>query len=270
MLIYAMFSALGGVLIKASSMSAFAITGFRSLIAGSIIVLFYAAQGKKLIMNKKTLISGFILALVLVTFILSNKLTTSANAIMLQYGCPIYIIGINYFIFRKKTNRKDIIAVVVSVCAIPLFFVGRYEAGGLLGNILALLSGMLLAVMFTITSRMSSEEETASAMIIGHIFAVVICLPIAAMAETIIFTGKEVLILLGLGALQQAIPHILYSKAIQLCSVLTCNLVSILETVLNPIYVFAIIGEMPTVFAIIAMVVIIVNTTFYTIKKANC
>ena len=95
MLIYAMFSALGGVFIKSSSMSAFAITGFRSLIAGSIITLYYRAKGKRLIINKSTLISGFILALVLIAFILSNKLTTSANAIMLQYVCPAYIIVIN-------------------------------------------------------------------------------------------------------------------------------------------------------------------------------
>ncbi len=105
----------GGMFIKMIDLNPIAIAGIRSGIA-AIVMLIYLKK-PKIHLNKINLFGALIYAALLLTFVGANKLTTAANAVF---------------------------------CGMILFFTGSFHGGSLLGNGIALCSGMLQAALIII------------------------------------------------------------------------------------------------------------------------
>ena len=85
MLICAALWSSAGILIKLLPWNGFAVASIRSLIAGLTILIYALATGRRMIINRKTLLAGMLTAGVYTCFSVANKLTTAANAIVLQF-----------------------------------------------------------------------------------------------------------------------------------------------------------------------------------------
>jgi len=79
----------GGVLIKLVSWNPLALASIRSLI-GTVFLLL-AARGRRFNFSPIVLAGALAYAATLITFVAATKLTTAANAILLQYTAPIYV-----------------------------------------------------------------------------------------------------------------------------------------------------------------------------------
>ena len=99
MLLCAVMWSLGGIFIKLVPWNSFVIAGWRSLIAGSVIFIYMRIKKVSFRVNKKSIASAIFLATMFFAFITANKLTTAANAIVLQYTSPIYVLfgGVLFF-----------------------------------------------------------------------------------------------------------------------------------------------------------------------------
>ena len=91
MLICATLWSTAGILIKLIPWNAFVITGIRSLIAGLTVLVYIRIKKYRIIINRRTLVPAAIMACVYFCFVGANKLTTSANAIVLQFTAPLFI-----------------------------------------------------------------------------------------------------------------------------------------------------------------------------------
>ena len=142
----------GGIFIKNIEWNGLAIAGIRSLISGTFMLL-VTRQGIHFFVwdqngrrdNLSTIllwIAALSYALTMILFVVANKLTTSANAILLQYTCPIYIILLAPILTGEKNRASDYITVLGVMLGIILFFADGLESGNQLGNILAALSGL--------------------------------------------------------------------------------------------------------------------------------
>ena len=80
---------LGGVLIKWVQWNPMAIAGMRSFIAA--IVVFAAFPRMRMTITATTLWGAVAYAGVMITFVAATKLTTAANAILLQYTAPAWV-----------------------------------------------------------------------------------------------------------------------------------------------------------------------------------
>lgn len=261
MLVCASFWSIAGIFIKMIPWNGFAIAGVRSLFAGLAIFVCMRLMGINYILNRKTLMTGVFTACVYICFVCANKLTTAANAIVIQYTCPVFIVIFEVLFYGKKARKQDIAVVLLTLAGIALFFFDQLEGGYILGNIVAIIAGMFMAGMF-VTMGELEENQRFSGILNAQILAFLVGLPFFLFTGTEI-TGTSVICIVILGVIQLGLPYVLYIKATKYCPPLACSLLSTIEPLLNPVWVFIFDGERPGMFALIGGVVVIVSITVW-------
>lgn len=260
MLICSSLWSIAGIFIKLIPWNPLVIAGFRSLVASLVVVVYMKARKQKMIFNRDAFVSGIFLCATFLCFVTANKLTTAANAIILQFTAPIFILVLSAVFFKQKFIHADIIAVIATTCGIALFFFDQLSPGKLLGNIIGILSGLFMGLMFIFTGRTTDDNARMSGIFLGHLFTAVVGVPAAFFFPTPVST-TAVLSILALGIVQLGIPYVLYGIAVKNCPPLVCSLLGALEPLLNPVWVFLFTGEAPGAFAFVGGAVVIVSIT---------
>lgn len=242
---------LGGLLIKSVNTHPLAISGTRSAISCLIILLY--VKKPKFNWSFPQIAAGVAYASMVICFVVSNKFTTAANAILLQYTAPIFVALLSALMLREKPKTIDWVTIAVVLGGMVLFFLESIDTKGLAGDIFGLLSGISYA-LFTIFMRMQKNGSPVESVILGNAITAVVGLPFL---FTALPDSKGWLCLVILGVVQLGIPYILYSKAIKDATALEASLITMIEPVLNPIWVILILGEIPGVLSIIGGIIVI-------------
>ena len=263
MLICATLWSTGGIFIKLLPWNGFAVAGLRSLIAGATMGVYMLLKKYRFMLSRRTFLSGVFTACVYTCFVLANKLTTAANAIVLQFTSPVFIVIFSALFFHKKIRRADLAAVLFTLLGVALFFFDQLKPGYILGNCVAIVAGMFMAGMFVTVGEMQGEERF-SAIFIGQMLTFLVGLPMV-IATKPVLTAQTLGCILALGVFQLGISYILYVKASVYCPPLACCLLGAVEPLLNPVWVFLFDGERPGLFALIGSVIVIVSVTLWCI-----
>ena len=246
-----MFWSLGGVLIKAIDWNPIAIAGSRSLIAVALIALVRPSALRRF--SWTAVLGGLAYTVTVVLFVVSTKLTTAANAIFLQYTAPIYIALISPWLLRERVRRSDWILISFAFGGIALFFCDRLSLAGLWGVIAALASGFSYAWL-TMLMRREKSTSPETVVLIGNVMTVVVAIP-AMWPPTNL--GHNWPWLVALGVVQLTIPYLLYAQAIRHVRALDASIISMIEPILNPIWVMFAVGEHPAQWSIIGGAIVL-------------
>lgn len=261
MLICALLWSIAGIFMKLIPWNGFAIAGIRSLIAGLTMLAYVLIKRYKLVINKKTLTAGLFTGLVYICFTVSNKLTTAANAIVLQFTSPVFIVVFSALIFKQRIRKRDVGVVVLTLLGIALFFFDQLKPGYIAGNFVAIAAGLFMALMFIFVGDLE-QEARYSAIIIGQGLTFLIGLPFI-LRYGLTFTPTITASILILGIFQLGISYILYVKASKYCPPLACCLLGALEPLLNPVWVAIFDGERPGIWALIGGVIVVASITVW-------
>ena len=229
---------LGGLLIKSIPWHPLAISGMRGGIAAIVIYAF--SKDKKIIITFDKILAACFYTLVVTLFVVSNKLTTAGNAILLQYTAPVYVALFGYMFLGEKSTLIDWLTIFIMLGGLALFFLDDLSFDGYLGNALAILSGMSFAAL-TISLRKQKDNNPSDSILLGNILTLIIGLPVI-ISETS-FNLHLVILILVLGIIQLGVPYIFYTTAIKHVTALDAIIFPIIEPILNPILVFFILGE---------------------------
>ncbi|MCX7617173.1 DMT family transporter [Tepidiforma sp.] len=259
----------GGLFIKWVSLDALGVTMWRSLFAGvTIAALVRPRAAAPWRLSRLTWAIAVAYALTLVMFVAATKLTTAANAIFLQYTAPVYLLFAGPLFLRERVTRLDAATVAAAFAGMSLFFVGRLEGDALGGNLLAAASGVTLAAMFLLLRAPGCTPETRPlAMLLGNGLLVVSLAPVnLARGELDIFTPglRDLAGLLFLGVVQIGFAYLLFGYAMRTVGALEASLIGMLEPVLNPVWVYLVLGETPGWWAVLGGAVIIAAVSFRT------
>ena len=263
MLMCAALWSIAGIFIKLIPWNSFVISAMRSFFAGLTVLVYIRIKGYKIVINQQTLIPGLLLGLVYIAFVAANKLTTAANAIVLQFTDPIFIVIFSALFFGQRFKKRDFIAVICTFIGIGMFFLDQLSEGYLIGNFVAIFAGACLGGMFIAMGKAETQERF-SAMLVGQAVAFIFGLPFIITTKPE-FSALPVLYIIILGVLQLGIPYILYGRAAEHCPPLACSLLGALEPLLNPVWVLIFDGEKPGLFALIGGVIVIVSVTVWCI-----
>ena len=198
-------------------------------------------------------------------FIMATKLTTAANAIFLQYTLPIYIVLFGYWFLNERPQRADWISLAVIFTGLFLFFGDDLNFDGFSGNILAIVSGMSMAVLM-LCMRKQKDGTPANTILLGNIIGAVIGLPFLLQES---FSPSSLGIIAYLGIFQIGLSFVLYSIAIKQVQALESTLILTLEPILNPLWVFLVIGETPGKLALIGGMFVIGAVTARAVVSAR-
>jgi drug/metabolite transporter (DMT)-like permease len=203
-------------------------------------------------------------------FVLATKFTTAANAILLQYVSQLLIITmIGMWILKEKARPMDVIAMVFIFGGMVMFFLDSLSAGGLMGNIFGIIAGLCFGFLF-IFARMQKEGSPIETILLGNILTALIGVPFTFVQfpDTAGWIG-----ILLLGVVQLGIPYVLYSIAIKHLTALEAVLTSTIEPILNPTWVFLVLGERPGAWAfaggLIVIVTVIVRGILSNVRHTN-
>lgn len=271
MVICSFFWSIGGLFIKMVPWNSFVISSVRSLITCFVFFGYMKAMHYKIIISRRTILAGATLCASFLCFVTANKMTTAANAIMLQYTSPIFILLISCIVFRQRPLKKDILVVAAAVVGIVLFFLDDLNPGNMFGNLIALGAGLTLGIFFVFGSKSTSIDENMSAIFMGNFITFLVGVPFYFLYPPE-FSVQSVLSILVLGIFQLGVPYILYGIAIRDCPPLTASLISMFEPLLNPLWVFLVMGETPGIMALVGGIIVVVTITLYSmsnIKTAN-
>ena len=263
MLMCAALWSIAGIFIKLIPWNSFVISALRSFFAGLTVLVYIRIKGYKIVINRQTLIPGLLLGLVYIAFVAANKLTTAANAIVLQFTDPIFIVIFSALFFGQRFKKRDFIAVICTFIGIGMFFLDQLSEGYLIGNFVAIFAGACLGGMFIAMGKAETQERF-SAMLVGQAVAFIFGLPFIITTKPE-FSALPVLYIIILGVLQLGIPYILYGRAAEHCPPLACSLLGALEPLLNTVWVLIFDGEKPGLFALIGGVIVIVSVTVWCI-----
>ena len=229
---------LGGLLIKSIPWHPLAISGMRGGIAAVVIYAF--SKDKKIIITYDKFLAACFYTLVVTLFVISNKLTTAGNAILLQYTAPVYVALFGYMFLGEKSTLIDWLTIFIMLGGLALFFLDDLSFDGYLGNALAILSGMSFAAL-TISLRKQKDNNPSDSILLGNILTLIIGLPVI-ISETS-FNLHSTILILVLGIIQLGVPYIFYTTAIKHVTALDAIIFPVIEPILNPILVFFILGE---------------------------
>lgn len=261
MLICATLWSIAGIFIKFLPWSGFALASLRSLVAGLTILAYMAIAKIPFRFNKHILITGILTGCVYTCFVVSNKLTTAANAIVLQFTSPVFIVILSSIFFRQKFKKADYITVILTLAGITLTFLDNLESGYVAGNLVAIGAGLFMAGMFVFVGDLDSESRF-SAVFLGQMFTFLIGLPSVIITRPAL-THTALASILILGIFQLGISYVLYVRASKYCPPLACCLLGVIEPLLNPVWVMIFAGETPGHLAMAGGLIVIITVTVW-------
>jgi len=247
---------LAGVLIKWVSLPALTVAGFRSAIALPVLLLFFGRRAVNF--SASQLVGGVCYAATVTLFVSATKLTTSGNAILLQYTAPLYVALLSGWLLDERTRWFDWAAIAAVLCGMSLFFIDQLSADGLTGNILAVLSGVAFASLI-IAMRRQKDASPAGSAILGNLLTVLICLPWMVQTQP---GGADWVGLALLGVFQIGLSYACYVVAIKNVTAMEGILIPVLEPILNPLWTLLFMGERIGPWALLGGVVVILSIVF--------
>ena len=262
-LIAATLFSMGGLCIKMVPWSPLAINGARSLISVLVLATYLKIIKHKIVVNSAVLFGAVCMTGTTSLYCAANKLTTAANAIVLQFTAPIFVILLMWVLKKEKPKKIDVLACVVVFSGIICFFIDGLLVGNMLGNIIAVLSGVCYAGVFMMNSFETSDA--ISSVFLGHALSAVTGIGFV-FRETDFGTQTLAGILL-LGVFQMAIAYIFMSKGLEQVSAVTASLTTAIEPILNPLLVALFWGETISPLSLLGAAIVIVGVIGYNLIK---
>ncbi len=255
-----------GLVMKYMIWSPLLIAGGRGVFSALVVYLSMRMSGYKMKISKKSMGIAFLTFTNVILFVSANKMTTAANAIVLQYTAPIFVLIVTTFVLKRKLKTHEILTVLVACIGVVLFFMDKMSPLGMAGNIFATASGFFMGLMYALTGEIKEAGERMTGLVVGHLALAAIGIPIG-----YVFTDKAeiywlpIVLVIFLGLVQMGIPYALYGRASALISGVEVSLISMIEPILNPIWVALFYHEVPGRGALVGASLIIAAVIAYTV-----
>jgi len=260
-----------GVLSKGLMWSGFSKAGVRGVIAVIIYGIF--RKSFKVKTTPGLLVGALGVSATSLMYLLALMNTTSANAIVLQYSMPVYVVLISWIMFRQRPRRRDVIAVAFVLMGVILCCI---NSGGNekvvnkpLGDMFALLSALTFAIVY-IASRFPGCDPV-SYTYLGNLFSAFMVfaifldpnvhfVPEDGITWAMIAEDWLRILLLGLSL---GFGYLFFGYGMRFTPPITAAIISNAEPVLNPVWVFLFLGEFPGVLSVVGAVIVLVTATVH-------
>ena len=265
----------GGVAIKMATLTGWQVSCFRSLLAG--VVMLVLIPGARRGWTWRSLLVAVPFAATVTLYTLANKLTTAANAILLQDTAPLYVLLFGPLLLGERIVRRDLAFMAALVLGMVLIL----GAGGepldtatdpRLGNLLGACAGVTWALTLTGLRWLASPagpvgERPETAVVAGSFLA-------AAIAGLFVFpldnpNSLDWLIVAYLGVFQIGLAYVLVTRSMRQLPVLETSLLLLVEPAFAPLWAWLLLAEFPGAVAILGGAVIVVATGIYALQRGD-
>ncbi len=235
------------LLIRLVSADAWTLTFWRGVLyavgmcAGIAAISRGRAWQQFLDMGRAGLLVGVIFGLGKVTFIISITHTTAANTLFIVSTSPLFAAMVAWLLMREPLSRRTWGAIAFALLGIGVIASEGVDRGGVIGNVAALLTALVLGAIFALTRRYR-ERNMLPAMALSGLISAALVWPLAA-PMSVSSSDMAALGVMGLVVLPLSFGLIFIGP--RYIPAPEVSLVLLLEAVLGPYWVWLALGEEP-------------------------
>jgi len=245
----------GGVLIKWIHGNPLGIAGVRSAFAA--VLLWIVLRRPRFDWSPVQIGGAVAYAATVLLYVPAVKMTSAANAILLQYTAPIYIALFGAWFLGEKATWLDWLSIAVTLGGMALFFRQGLASQSFWGDFLAALSGVTIAWMMLLLRKQKAGSPLES-ILLGNVLTALVGLPFLVGSP---LSSRDWLGLAALGMFQLGLAYALYGLAIKYVTALEAVLIATLEPILNPIWVALLVGEVPGLWTLVGGGLVLIAVT---------
>ena len=228
----------GGVMIKMIPWSSMSIAGLRSGFAAFVIYLYTRPKNFKF--SKYSWFGGLCYTLMMICFVLANKMTSAVNVILIQYAAPAYVALFSFSFLGEQSTKTDWLGICIIFFGLGCFFIDDISFDQIGGNIIAVFSGLGFAGL-VLFMRKEKKMRPIDSVFLGNLITFLFCSPFYYNGITLQL--KPWLMIIFLGIVQLGIAYILFSIAIKYMPAIDAIIYPVIEPIFNPILAFIFLGE---------------------------
>jgi len=192
-------------------------------------------------------------------------LTSVANALILQSLSPFVAAILGFMLMGERIALRTWIAMLVSAFGVYVMVANAVGGGSPLGNLL----GFAIAVFYggaVVVTRYNHGVQMLPASCLATIFAMILSLSVLTLSghSPLEVDGHDLLLLACFGAFQLAGGMLLFTYGVRLIPAAESALLSFIETIAAPIWVFVFFDENPGLRALLGGAIVLVTVIVYT------
>ena len=243
LLVAAVFWSTSGALLKSlPDVHWLAVAGVRSLFAS--LLFLPGLRGPRPPARRLT-VAVLLYAVLVSTLMGSMQLGTAAQGIWLQYIAPAVVALWTFFLWRQRLRWSEILAAALSVVAVLLIVSGGAGRAHAQSVLLGLVSGFAFA-FFIISLTGFGDVSPPLIHVWTNLGTAALLIPLALILGVALPTfPRDILILAAMGLGQLALPYYLFQRALPHVRAVEASLIILLEPILNPIWTYLVVGEVP-------------------------
>ncbi len=195
------------------------------------------------------------------TFVIATTRTQAANAILLQYTSTLWVCLLSPLLLRERIRPRDLAALGGAALGIIIIFGGQFSTD-LAGLLIGLTSGVCFAGVTMLLRSLRACDSAAVAWLLNCGGAAILLLPAWKWGHAAL-DRRAILLLIVLGVVQFGLPYYLYSWSLRRVLAYQAALITLLEPVLNPVWTYFAVGEVPTPTTLLGGLLILASLAAY-------
>ena len=251
----------GGIFLRnVASTDGWEIVFWRSLFMVAFLFSVLAAWHRGAVWSKiravgsAGVLAGALLAATFFFFILSLMRNTAANTFVLMSTGPFFAALFGWVFLRERVPLRTWLAIGVALVGATLMFADGLDAGRTLGNLLALAVASVFALNVVVMRRMHATVDMVPAVMIAGLISMAVALPFALPFDT---SARDLAVLAPMGCLQVGLGCLLMTRATRTLAAGEIGLLSLIETILAPLWVWLGTGERPSALALAGAAIVL-------------
>jgi drug/metabolite transporter (DMT)-like permease len=238
---------IAGIITRLTATDAWTTLFWRSLFAAAFLGCYIAfkEQGDWRVVVKRfgwpSLAIAVSFAAAMITFIVALHETTVANVLFIQATAPFFAALGAWLLMREPVFFRTLMAISLALFGVGIMVSDSAVSGRLLGDLLSVALAVCLAATIVVARRypkLQMAEATCAACLITALVT-------APLASPMQVSPNDLMLLAIFGICQMGLGLVMFSAGVQLIPAAEAGLVSVLETVLAPIWVWLAVGEVP-------------------------
>lgn len=247
----------GGILVRLLDLDAIVIVFWRSLFmalaVASGLLIGYGRRAPAVItgVGWPGLLSGALLSSTFIGYILSLSYTQVANTMILMSASPLVAAVLAHLLLKERLGLATAYAIGLAMIGIAVMFSHGIAAGNLLGDVFGLLVALTFGANIVVLRRWRGIDMVPATMLGGLISAAMTAPWALGGTLEVAVEPANFLILATLGFFQLGLGLFLFVRGSRKLRAAELGLLTLLETVLAPLWVWIGIGEAPSTAALL-------------------
>jgi len=212
---------------------------FRGLAAAAALALFVRPRH----IRWRPMLVPFVISFAAMNllFVTAMTRTTAAAAIFLQYTSTAWAFLFSIVFLREPVDRANLFALACALAGLGWIVAGDWNSAYFAGNLLALGSGVCYAGVI-ITLKALRDEDPAWLVALCHAGAGLLLLPMVA-TRSLSLSPFQWAVVCVFGVVQMGLPYVIFAGALRRIPIQDAALLTLLEPILNPLWVYLLWGE---------------------------